>query len=126
MQMNILAHLTNIKVLKRLTDSRLYGNRYSVFDMLNDLTEYCFRDDLATTVNTTRQLLQLEYTKRLIAVAGLQEGVNMPFDHISKSAAVSQLKKIRSMMAAASATSTGETKAHRDHVILQIDKAFAR
>lgn len=126
MQMNILAHLTNMKVLKRLTDSRLYGNKYSVFDMLNDLTEYCFRDDLASTVNTTRQLLQLEYTRRLIAIAGLQEGVSIPFDHISKSAAVSQLKKIRSMMAAASATSTGETKAHRDHVILQIDKAFAR
>ncbi|MBP9181205.1 MAG: zinc-dependent metalloprotease, partial [Bacteroidia bacterium] len=126
MQINALAHLTNGKVLKRMTDSRLYGNKYSVYDMFSDLTEYCFRDDMAGTVNTIRQNLQLEYTRRLITVAGIQEGSNSNFDPISKSAAMSQLKKIRGLMAIALVTSTGETKAHREHVALLIDKAFAK
>ena len=81
---------------------------------------------MAGTVNTIRQNLQLEFTKRLIAVAGIQEGSNSNFDPISKSAAMSQLKKIRGLMATALVTSTGETKAHREHVTLLIDKAFAK
>ena len=47
-----------------MTDSRLYGNEYSVFDLLSGLTDGIFsvRD---AGYDTMRQNLQVEYVRRL-------------------------------------------------------------
>lgn len=129
MQENVLMELLNAKVLQRITDSRLYGNKYSAYEMMSDLTAACFNEDMAGSVNTIRQGLQAEYVRRLITVSGLGQNnamAAMMYDPTAKAAAVAQLKKIRNMLAASLVTSTGETKAHRDYLILIIDQAFSK
>ncbi len=53
----VLAHLLHPVVVKRLTDSRLYGNEYSVTMMLNDLTQSCFGGE-NSHLSSFRQNLQ--------------------------------------------------------------------
>ncbi len=129
MQEMVLMELLHPKTLQRITDTRLYGNKYSVYEMMSDLTAACFNEDLTTSVNTIRQGLQAEYVRRLIMAAGLDENNPMTasmYDPTAKAAAMAQLKKIRSMLAASLATATGETKAHREYIILLIDQAFSK
>lgn len=116
-------HLLSASTLKRMTDSRLYGNKYGVVDMLTDLTNACFKEDLAGNVNTFRQNLQVEYVKELCNIASFSKP-NQAYDNVAKSAVIGQLKAIRQMMATPAANA--EIKAHRDHILLLIDDAFSK
>ncbi|TVQ05722.1 MAG: DUF5117 domain-containing protein [Balneolaceae bacterium] len=118
MQTNALSHLLNSNTLQRLTDSRTYGNRYSVADMTGDLTTAIFEADLRLNVNTFRQNLQIQYVNRLISILGSDN-----HDHISKSAALYNLQNIRGMMDNRS-RGNAETRAHTAHIKLLIDKAL--
>ena len=101
-QKTLLAHLTNVTVLKRLSDSRNYGNSYSVVNMMNDLTEAIFKGDNGA-IPTFRYNLQVAYVDRLLAI------VNSNFyDGVSQAAALSQLKAIEKMPAGGN----DEAKAH--------------
>lgn len=121
-QSNVLEHLLASTTLERITDSRMYGNKYSVNDMLTDLTNGIFRADLAGSVNTIRQNLQIEYVKRLCTIVD----VNKPssYDYVSRSAVLGQLKAIKALMIQPGASA--EVKAHRDHILLLIDNALTR
>jgi hypothetical protein len=123
MQTAVVNHLIAPTTLKRITDSRLYGNKYSATDMLTDLSNAIFKEDLAGNVNTFRQNLQIEYIKKLSAIVSLSKP-NAAYDNVAKSAIIGQLKSIRQQMAAPG--STAEIKAHRDHILLLIDDALAR
>lgn len=111
MQKECLNHLLHENVLQRITDSQLYGNTYSLDEYLVELTNSIFSADAKTTVNTMRQNLQIEYVNRLAAM--LDE--KSRYDNVSKSMALSELKRIDSMMATG-ASPDALTKAHRDHV----------
>jgi hypothetical protein len=101
-QKTLLAHLTNATVLKRLSDSRMYGNSYSVVMMMTDLTNAVFKGDNGA-VPTFRYNLQAAYVDRLLGI------VNSNFyDGVSQAAALSQLKAIEKMPAGAN----DEAKAH--------------
>lgn len=113
-------HLLARTTLQRITDSRLYGNKYSVVDMMTDLTNACFREDLAGAVNTFRQNLQVEYVKSLCDIADIKKN---SYDNISKSAAIGQLKAIKQMLSTPSASA--EIKAHREHILLLIENALS-
>lgn len=116
MQQGVLNHLLYPGVMNRLTDTELYGNTYSVAEMLGDLTAAIFDADLNKKVNGYRQNLQLEYVKQLGRVLEPTSGA----DHISRSGALYQLKKIRTKVA--SAKSPDEpTRAHRAHVLFAVD-----
>lgn len=117
-QTNALNHLLHQNTLQRLTDSRTYGNQYSVAEMVGDLTAAIFESDLRTNVNTFRQNLQIQYVNRLISILGSDN-----HDHISKSAALYNLQNIRGMMDNRSRGNT-ETRAHTAHIKLLIDKAL--
>jgi hypothetical protein len=67
-QEKVLRHLLNHRVLRRLTDSELYGNKYSVSEMLEDLTQHIFKADLKKNVNSFRRNLQVSYVKNLLKV----------------------------------------------------------
>ena len=69
MQKNVLNQLLHQNVLKRLTDSRLYGNKYSLDEFMSDLTTAIYKDDMRGDVNTFRQNLQTEYTLSLIHIS---------------------------------------------------------
>lgn len=120
MQRSVMAHITHPVVLRRMTDSRLYGNEYALADFMIDLTDAIFRADLRTNVNTFRQQLQIEYVNRLASMIAPERN---PFDHISRSAALYNLERIKTMMNNR-ARGNAETRAHTRHIQLLIDAAL--
>ena len=117
-QANVLNHLLHPSTMKRMTDSRTYGNEYSVADVTGDLTSAIFEEDRNGNVNTFRQNLQIEYTQRLI---GILESDN--HDTIAKSAALYNLQRIDEMIADRRSANS-ETRAHTAHIQMLIDKAM--
>ncbi len=122
-QRNVLANLLHPAVMKRLTDSKLYGNQYSVAAMTADLTDALFAADWTTSVNGFRQNAQLEYVDRLLDIAGLSEKPASGYDRPSQSAALAQIQRIRQQVRLNPGTDA-ETKAHRAHLALKLDKAL--
>jgi hypothetical protein len=122
-QRNVMAHLLHPATMKRLTDSRLYGNQYSVTAMTAELTDAVFAADWTTSVNAFRQNLQLEYLGRLIEIAGLGEKPEAGYDRPSQSAALAQIQRIGQLIRSNPGTDA-ETKAHRAHLALKLTKAL--
>jgi hypothetical protein len=56
-------HILNPSTLQRITNSRLYGNQYSVADVMNDLVKGIFDADISGNVNVYRQMLQTSFVK---------------------------------------------------------------
>jgi hypothetical protein len=122
-QANALDHLMANTTLERITDMRLYGNKYTASDMLQDLTNAIFKEDLTTGPNTIRQNLQIEYVKNLCIIAS-NSRIGDAYDYVAKSAAIGQLKTIRQMLA--TPATSAEVKAHREHLLLLIDDVFSK
>lgn len=119
-QLNILAELLHPTTLRRINNSGLYGNTYSIADVMNDLTTAIFKADIGAAVNIYRQNLQSEFVKGTIGIVEAKTG----YDNASKSGAYNTLKKIRTMLATA-ASPNESTRAHRGMLIFMIDKALA-
>lgn len=116
-----LSHILHPVTLQRITNSRLYGNQYSVADVMSDLTKGIFNADLTGKVNVYRQYLQTQYVKyiaNMVNASGMS-----PFDDISKAAALYNLKKIKGMLATA-VSPDEETRAHRSSLAFIIDNAL--
>jgi len=119
-QKNVLGFLLAPQTQARLTDSRLYGNQYSAAQMMADLTDAIFAADARGNVNTFRQNLQLEYVSQL---SGMIKGASAKrYDYVSQSAAVASLKRIQAQVAVPSGNA--ETRAHRQHLALQVAEAL--
>jgi len=108
-------------VMKRLTDTRLYGNEYSVTEVMSDLTDAVFKADMTGNVNTFRQNLQVEYVTRLLQVLANEGAIK--YDYPSQSAALYSLKQIETQLKT-KRTGNVETRAHTTHVLHLIDKAL--
>ena len=119
-QTGALAHILHPATLQRITNSRLYGNQYSVADVMNDLTKAIFNADLKTNVNVYRQYLQTAYVQ---ITASMIDPKNLTYDDISRAAALNNLKKIKALLAA-SVSGNEETKAHRANLQFLITKAL--
>nr|WP_294903364.1 zinc-dependent metalloprotease [uncultured Lacibacter sp.] len=119
-QVNILAQLLHPTTLRRINNSALYGNTYSVADVMNDVMNAIFKADIGGAVNVYRQNLQTEFVKGAIGIVEARVG----FDNPSKSAAYNTLRKIRTMLATA-VSPNEQTRAHRSMLIFTIDKALA-
>jgi hypothetical protein len=118
-QMNPISHILHPVTLQRITNSRLYGNQYSVADVMNDLTKGIFSADLTGKVNVYRQYLQTQYVKMLATMVTSTTG---GYDEVAKAGALYSLKKIKTMLATA-ASPNEETKAHRANIVFLIDQA---
>jgi hypothetical protein len=112
-----LSHILHPNTLQRITNSRLYGNQYSVADVLNDLTTGIFSADLKTNVNVYRQNLQTGFIKGLLSI---QDPKSPIYDDVAKAGALNALKKIKTLMTAAVSTNE-ETKAHRANITYLIN-----
>ena len=110
-QKSALNHLVHVNVLKRLSDSQLYGNEYTLNEMLNDLTNAVFQEDSKTAVNTFSQNLQVEYVNRLITIAGLQK--ESSYDYLSQASALKNLKDVLKLISKRSRPNSA-TNIHRD------------
>ncbi len=114
-----LAHILHPATLQRITNTSLYGNTYSVADVMADLVKGIFDADINGNVNVYRQNLQTAFVKNLAGLTGLQS----PADDVSKAAALYTLKKLRTKIAAA-VSSNEATRAHRSNLLFLIDKAL--
>lgn len=119
-QMNILTQLLHPVTLRRINNSALYGNTYSVAEVMNDLMNAIFKADAAGAVNVYRQNLQSEFVKGAISIVEAKTG----YDNPSKSAAYNTLRKVRTMLGTA-VSPNEQTRAHRSMLIFMIDKALA-
>jgi hypothetical protein len=119
LQMNPIVHILHPVTLQRITNSRLYGNQYSVASVMSDLTKAIFSADLAGKVNVYRQYLQTQYVKSL---ANILSSPMAGYDEVAKADALYSLKKIKSMLATA-ASPDEDTKAHRTNLVFLIDQA---
>ena len=121
MQKNVMNHILHPVVMKRITDTRLYGNEYELMQFMSDLTNAAFRADMNGNVNTFRQNLQIEYVNRLLAIIA-NEG-SMKYDTTSQSAALFYARQLEAQLKRKN-TGNAETRAHTQHVLLLIDKAL--
>lgn len=115
-QLQVLVHLVHPSVLRRITDSQLYGNTYSVAEVMSDLTDAIINEDLTGNVNTMRQNLQLTYLDGLFYVVNGWGG----HDKIARSAALNELLSIRKKL---KKNKKGDlsTQAHRKHMLFIIE-----
>lgn len=114
----ILNHLTNKDVLRRITDSKFYGNKYNVSEMMSDLTKGIFPKNKMKEINTISQNLQAAYVSKLISITNLKK-----YDEVAQSAAFGELLKIKKLLRRQSIND--ETKNHKKRLSLQIDKKLA-
>jgi hypothetical protein len=119
-QENVLSHLLHPNVLERMTNTRLYGNEYTLAAYMEDLTNDIFAADADGNVNTFRQNLQVAYVESLAKV--VSEAGNEQYDHVAQSAALQSLRQIEGMIENKRDVNT-ETQAHTDHVLHLIDEA---
>ncbi|OYZ01178.1 MAG: Matrixin [Sphingobacteriia bacterium 28-36-52] len=114
-----LAHILNPITLQRVNNTRLYGNEYSVVDIMSDLVKGIFDADIKANVNVYRRYIQISFVKGAVGLIA----PNSTLDEVSKSAALYTLKKLRTKLAAA-VSPNEDTKAHRAHLLFLIDKAL--
>ncbi|MER3471845.1 MAG: hypothetical protein C4330_11125 [Chitinophagaceae bacterium] len=115
-----ISHILHPATLQRITNSRLYGNQYSVADVLADLNTGIFAADLKSNVNVYRQYLQTAYVKGLLSIIDPRSA---QYDEVAKAAALNAVKKIKIEMSTAVATNE-ETKAHRANIVYLINEAL--
>jgi hypothetical protein len=113
-----IAHILHPSTLQRITNSRLYGNQYSVADVMSDLVKGIFEADSKTNVNVYRQYLQTAFVKSLASI--MEGGL---YDDVAKAASLNTLKKIKTQMATAVSTNE-ETRAHRANLVFLINNAM--
>lgn len=107
--------------LQRISNSSLYGNSYSVIEVMGDLTNHIFKADLAEKVTINRQYLQTYYVEKLIEIVNVNNS-NNNYDDISISSGRQTLKTIKLLLA--TATSVDQvTRAHRANLIFLINNS---
>lgn len=116
-----LDHLLHPVVLKRISDTRLYGNEYPLATAMTELTDAVFQADLAGDVNTVRQNLQVDYVGRLVSMVSGDSKAR--FDAPAQSMAIYELKRLRKELGRKRGGNL-ETRAHTAHLLLTIDRAL--
>ncbi|HMH22895.1 MAG TPA: zinc-dependent metalloprotease [Puia sp.] len=118
-QMGVLTQVFSGNVLQRINTTSLYGNTYSVADVMGDFTKYIFEADKGGAVNLYRQNIQTAFVKGMINISGASTG----YDEASRAAAYSTLRKTRTLLGTA-VSPNEQTRAHRANLVFLIDKAL--
>ena len=120
MQKSVLNQLLHPNVLKRISDTSLYGNDYSLTEVMTDLTAAIFVD--SKKASSTSRNIQVEYVKRLIAIAGVAKPST--YDNLAKAAALGQLTEILDNSSSMGFGKSSEAKAQDAYISLMINKAL--
>ncbi|MCP4985644.1 MAG: DUF5117 domain-containing protein [Colwellia sp.] len=120
MQKSVLNQLLHKNVLKRISDTGLYGNSYSLTEVMSDLTAAIFVDSKVSS--STSHNVQVEYVNRLIAIAGIVKPSS--YDNLAKAAALGQLNTILDNSSSMGFGKSAETKAQDAYISLMINKAL--
>ncbi|MEM9839070.1 MAG: zinc-dependent metalloprotease [Pseudomonadota bacterium] len=90
-QLSPLSQIMSPNTMRRLTDSAVYGNEYSAAEVIQDLNDAIFGNDLMGMPNTFRRNLQVAYTTRLVNMA-----FGFGYDPIAQAAALAGIEDIKS------------------------------
>jgi hypothetical protein len=118
-QMGILSQILNPQVMSRMTNSTVYGNDYSAAEVVQDLNDAIFGNDLMGVSNTYRRNLQIAYTQRLVRIA-----YGLGWDPIAQGAAMAGINDIKQRFGfVPDFLLPLETRAHR--AALRLELSFA-
>ncbi|PKI12988.1 zinc-dependent metalloprotease [Colwellia sp. 12G3] len=120
MQKSVLNQLLHENVLKRISDTSLYGNDYALTAVMADLTAAIFVESKKSS--STSRNIQVEYVKRLIDIAGVAKPSS--YDNLAKAAALGQLTDILDKSSAMGFGKNAEIKAQDAYISLMINKAL--
>jgi len=120
MQKSVLNQLLHKNVLKRISDTSLYGNDYSLTAVMSDLTAAIFVD--SKNANSTSHNVQVEYVNRLISIAGVIKPSS--YDNLAKAAALGQLNVILDNSTSMGFGKSSEAKAQDAYISLMIKKSL--
>jgi hypothetical protein len=115
-----LNHLLAPTTMKRISDSRLYGNEYTLHQMMMDINAALFSADIRSNVSSTRQNLQIFYVQLL--VSRLTGPFKNMYDHLSRAAMYQAAVDVKKMVQSGLLSGNEESKAHRRYVIFLIDE----
>lgn len=120
-QKRVFDHVLNSTVLKRITDTELYGNEYPLVEVFEDLTDAVFAADARGSVNSFRRNLQVEYVDRLAMMAS-EEGASK-YHSTAQALAVLTLSELRDQL---SNKRRGDrvSQAHAKLLVMNIDRAM--
>lgn len=121
-QKNVLDHLMHPNVVRRITDTATFGNTYTLDEVMFDLSNAVFEEDVKNDINSYRRNLQVEYVERLIKGAGLDG--NSPYDNNAKAVAMHELKRIQEMVD--NRRGDGATKIHKQFLVDMITRALEK
>ncbi len=119
-QKDVLRHLLHRETLRKIIDSELYGNKYSLAKFMTDLNRAIFNSDIRSSVNTFRQNLQIEYTNYLITIYKSNQG----FPNHAKAMAYLNLTEIIKLANAGGGDISN--KAHKLYLKKIIEDAFKK
>lgn len=117
-----LDHLLNPVVHKRLLDSALYGNEYSLNEMLAALTDAVFAADAKGSVNSRRQNLQQQYVMQMTALALAKPADAASPSPMNQAAVRYELKRIAAMLQ--SRGNDAASIAHKEYLQFLIKQAL--
>ena len=116
-QKNILQHIVHPITLQRMLDSELYGNRYKLVTVMNDLNDIMFKDDINKNINYFRQNLQFYYVKNiLIKMVTENSELSSTFSSTSRSIAYYILIKIKSWLTKYKDSGDLSSRAHKKYL----------
>ncbi len=121
-QAQVLSHILHFNTLNRVTNSELYGNTYSVAEIMKDLETGLFDADMNGSVNTFRMNSQKMYVEALIAISTGK--IKDRYNTISQAAAYSTLRSIQAKLKAAGNRGNLNTQAHRAYLYYTIGMAL--
>ncbi len=107
-QISTLEHVLHPKVLRRMTDSTLYGGRYEPEEMILDLNQAIFGNDLKANPNGFRRNLQIAYLNKLTNMIDHPD-----YSASARSAALAAIEDIRRRFGFFDFNLTPRSKAHR-------------
>ena len=119
-QNRLLDHLLNSKVLKRITNSTLYGNDYNISNYMIDLRKSIFKSDMSSDISTLRQNLQISYVNRLIDIVNAKSN----FDNFSKASAYYNLDWLSKIINPISGNIT--SRQHNNYILYLINSNLDR
>ncbi|HMW39736.1 MAG: zinc-dependent metalloprotease [Saprospiraceae bacterium] len=119
-QQKILDKLLNPVILDRIVNSGYYGNSYSLEEMLSDISDAIFLDDLEKPISHIRKNLQCEYITRLDKM--LEK--NSEYSSAVQSAAYQQMLGIMRQIRKASPANP-EAESHQQLLISRIQSAIS-
>ena len=118
-QNRVLDHILSPWTLYRISDTELYGNDYSVDEVMNDLTESIFLGDQDNEISSIRRNLQTSYVRRLIGILGQDY-----YNELATASAYDSLRKIQKIIRGSS--NDVATRSHRRLVAWIIESGLDR